>query len=224
MAENDSLKGYAMLRTLLRHAFLEARSAIEMGRLKTRGARKAQEIGARGTDLLLDLGCGATKRPGFVGIDISPEADIQWDILWGLPFADDSVLEIRSDHFLEHLQLPQVVAVLQECKRVLVSGGRLEFTVPHLDPYLDAYARRDLAFLKDMIPDIPESQEDLYNTCFDRISWVLHRSGEHKSLFDRESILAKVRLVGFTEITTRMYDAQCDINPRYSSIYVVAVK
>ena len=159
-----------------------------------------------------------------MGLDLSPDADIQWDIRWGLPFDDNSVIEIRSDHFLEHLELPMVVEVLRECRRVLVPGGMLYFTVPHLDPYVDAYLRRDWQFLKEKITDIPEGQEDLYSTCFDRIAWLLHRAGEHKSLFDRDSVIAKLRVVGFTDVRIREFDPNRDINWRFSSIYVGAVK
>ncbi len=43
-------------------------------------------------------------------------------------------------------------------------------------------------------------------------------------MFDTESILAKVRLAGFTSVTTREYDSTRDVNQRFSSIYVVAIK
>lgn len=172
----------------------------------------------------LDLGCGASKREGFIGLDLHPEADIQWNITQGLPFADNTVLEIRSDHFFEHLELPEVVKIFQECYRVLIPDGILDFTVPHFDPYLDAYLKKDYDFLQDKIDDIPQGQQDLYNTCFDRIVWLLHRAGEHKSLFDEDSLLAKLKLAGFKDIKTREFDSKYDTNFRFSSIYVVAVK
>jgi predicted SAM-dependent methyltransferase len=192
--------------------------------MKRRGLRRAVRLQNQMDDLRLDLGCGPVKRPGFIGLDLFPKADIRWNIEWGLPFDDNSVVEIRSDHFLEHLDLPTVVEVLRECKRVLAPGGVLDFTVPHIDPYLDAYVRKDFDFLKDKIFDVPPRYEHLYTTCFDRISWLLHRAGEHKSLFDRESIVDKVKLAGFARVTTREFDVQRDTNPRFSSVYVVAVK
>lgn len=192
--------------------------------MKRKGIRRATLLKSEGGNVRLDLGCGSSKIPGFVGLDLSLDADIQWDIRWGLPFDDNSVIEIRSDHFLEHLELPMIVEVLRECRRVLVPSGILEFTVPHLNPYLTAYNRKDFDFLKDKIFDVPQGQEQLYNTCFDRISWLLYRSGEHKSLFDKDSIIAKVKLAGFTNVVTREFDEKKDTNFRFSSIYVVAVK
>ena len=43
-------------------------------------------------------------------------------------------------------------------------------------------------------------------------------------MFDKESIIAKVKLAGFRIITTREYDPEKDVNPRFSSIYVMAIK
>jgi predicted SAM-dependent methyltransferase len=192
--------------------------------MKRRGIGQAKEFANTVDELRLDLGCGSFKRPGFVGIDLLTTADIQWDIRWGLPFEDNSITEIRSDHFFEHLELPDLVDVLQECRRVLASGGVLDFTVPHLDPYLGAYLHKDFDYLKEKIYDVSQGQEALYGTCFDRIAWLLYRSGEHKSLFDKESIVAKVKLAGFENVTTREFDPAKDADPRFSSVYVVAIK
>jgi len=171
----------------------------------------------------LDLGCGSSKREGFIGIDLSSEADIQWDLTQSLPFEDETVSVIRSDHFFEHIEQSDLIYLLKECKRVLVPGGILDFSVPHIDPYIEAYLSKDFDFLKEKITDIPNRDEELYNTCFDRILWLLYRNGEHKSMFDKDSIVAKVKLAGFSTVTTREYDPEND-NYRFSSVYVVAIK
>ncbi len=188
------------------------------------GLAKARQVARTGSQIRLDLGCGSQARPGTIGIDLSWHTDIPWDIRWGIPFPDESIESIVSDHFFEHLELTVVMSVLRECKRVLRPGRPLVLTVPHIDPYLDAYLRRDIDFLTQHITDIPSGQEDIYTTCFDRIAWLLLRSGEHRSLFDRESILAKVRQAGFNDVSSREYDPSQDINYRFSSVYVVAQK
>lgn len=206
------------------NAFVEVRQNLYNGRMKERGLKYAKRLTRARTEIRLDLGSGSLKRTGFVGVDLDKEADLQWNILLGLPFENNSVIKICSDHFFEHLELSDVVKVFSECRRVLVPGGVLDFSVPHLDPYVDAYLRRDFNFLKERITDIPEGQEDLYGTCFDRLSWLLHRSGEHKSMFDRDSIIAKLRIAGFMKARIREFDPSIDYNCRFSSIYVVAVK
>lgn len=197
---------------------------LDQKTMKRHGIERAKQLANTVGELRLDLGCGSFKRSGFVGIDLLTMADIQWDIRWGLPLEDNSVTEIRSDHFFEHLELSDLVDVLRECRRVLVPGGVLDFTVPHFDPYLEAYLHKDFDYLKERIYDVPQGQEALYGTCFDRIAWLLYRSGEHKSLFDKESIVAKVKLAGFENVTTREFDPAKDTNPRFSSVYVVAIK
>lgn len=202
----------------------DTRQEVHSSKLRNRSRQYATHLDRTAQELRLDLGCGPFKRPNFVGIDLDSAADIQWDVRWGLPFGDDRVSEIRSDHFFEHLELPVFVEVLRECRRVLIPGGVLDFTVPHIDPYLDAYLHRDWQFLQEKIYDVPAGQEPFYDTCFDRIAWLLHRAGEHKALFDRESIIAKVRLAGFSEVKTREFDPTRDMNWRFSSIYVQALK
>lgn len=188
------------------------------------GIAKAEQLVYSSSVLRLDLGSGGIKRPGFIRLDLCSGVELQWDLKWGIPFPDESVVEIRSDHFFEHLELIQVVDIFRECWRVLVSGGLLDFTVPHIDPYLDAYLHKDLQFFLDRINDIPPEQKEIYSTCFDRLVWLLCRAGEHKSVFDSESIVAKLALAGFTDIRKREYDPLRDCNPRFSSIYVVARK
>lgn len=199
---------------------------LDLSRKRKNTLKKiAQYISERGIgNCRLDLGCGIIKRPGFLGIDINSQADIQWDLRAGIPFPDCSVAEIRSDHFFEHLNLPFVVTTFKECNRVLIPGGIFDFTVPHFDAYLDAYLRKDFEFLKKHIYDIPNGQEDYYNTCFDRISWLLLRGGEHTSLFDKQSLFAKLELAGFSRVSTREHDDKRDINRRFSSIYMEAIK
>lgn len=78
--------------------------------------------------------------------------------------------------------------------------------------------------MRQKIYDVPVGEEALYGTCFHRVAWLLHRSGEHKSLFDKESIIAKVRLSGFEYVTTRGHDPIADADARFSSVHMVAKK
>ena len=172
----------------------------------------------------LDLGSGGKGRPGTIGIDLHPHADFRWDLTQGIPCDDNSVMKIFSDHFFEHLPLTQMVSLLRECHRVLIPGGRLRFTIPHIDPYIEAWLHNDYDFIASKINDIPPGLESLYATPFDRISWLLLRDGEHRAIFDRQSILHKVRLAGFGQVETSTFDPAVDLNPRFSSIYVEATK
>lgn len=82
----------------------------------------------------LNLGCGETKKEGYINIDNRPECepDILRDITRGLPFDDESIDEIFSSHFMEHLGGEDVFFVINECWRVLKPNGILIIIVPYI--------------------------------------------------------------------------------------------
>jgi SAM-dependent methyltransferase len=82
--------------------------------------------------LRIDLGCGSARRDGFVGLDVfpGPEVDHVIDLTADpFPFADDSVDEVFSAHFLEHIDSPN--HVFGEIGRVCRDGARIEFWTPY---------------------------------------------------------------------------------------------
>ncbi len=87
--------------------------------------------------VVLDLGCGARKRPGRIGIDRVdlPQVDIVADLEAGLPFLPDrSVDEIHCRSVLEHIS--NFERLLAEMVRVLKDSGRACLFVPHFsNPY-----------------------------------------------------------------------------------------
>jgi SAM-dependent methyltransferase len=123
--------------------------------------------------LRLDLGCGNAKRPGFVGLDMFPgdQVDHVLDLTADrFPFDDDSVDEVFSAHFLEHIDEPN--HVFAEIGRVCRDGARIEFWTP--------YAWTNEAFLYGHLHGITEemwihlgvSHRDLYAAML-RGHWLL---------------------------------------------------
>lgn len=83
--------------------------------------------------LKLDLGCGQNKLEGFTGVDISADcgADVVHDLaVFPWPFADNSVEQAHSSHFLEHLTGAQRIGFMDELWRVLVPGGTATIITP----------------------------------------------------------------------------------------------
>ena len=79
----------------------------------------------------LNIGAGVTYIPGFVNIDISTRADVTLDLnTEPLPFADNSVDLVFSNHTLEHLT--NYLHAMGEIHRVLKHGGQLLVTVPYV--------------------------------------------------------------------------------------------
>jgi predicted SAM-dependent methyltransferase len=97
-----------------------------------------EDIGAGGAATAvrgprLNIGCAEVKYPGWMNIDILPDADVVVDVTRGLPWADKSVPYIYNERFVEHLSVEEARAFLAECRRVLLPGGVLRIATPHLE-------------------------------------------------------------------------------------------
>ena len=93
-----------------------------------------------GEPLRLDFGCGKNKKEGFKGVDIRKFDGVDFVLnvaeeKW--PWADNSVDEAHSSHFIEHLTWPQRVHFFNELGRVLKKGGKATLIWPH--PFSDRY-------------------------------------------------------------------------------------
>lgn len=79
--------------------------------------------------LLLEIGAGDTRRPGFTTLDLRDDADVVWDLEdTPLPFADGSVAEVYAFQVLEHVR--GLLPLLNDLHRILVPGGLLVVEVP----------------------------------------------------------------------------------------------
>ena len=81
---------------------------------------------------ILDVGCGANKFPGAIGVDYNPrtKADVIHDLgEVPYPFADNEFDLIVSHHVVEHI--PDVMKFIEELYRITKSGGRIRLVTPH---------------------------------------------------------------------------------------------
>ena len=81
---------------------------------------------------ILDVGCGANKTAGAIGLDNNPRtaADVIHDL--GdipYPFADNEFDLVVSNHVVEHV--PDVMAFIGELHRVTRHRGRIKLITPH---------------------------------------------------------------------------------------------
>lgn len=88
--------------------------------------------------IILELGCGPSKQfSNSIAIDLVdvPGVDIICDLNLGFPFIpDNSVNEIYSSHFMEHID--DLGYMMKEIYRILKPGGRKIMVVPHFsNPY-----------------------------------------------------------------------------------------
>jgi predicted SAM-dependent methyltransferase len=80
-----------------------------------------------------NFGSGTSRRQDFISVDkYIPEADEHWDLTEPLPLADQSVDNIFSAHFIEHLSRDEWHSLRKEWDRVLKQGGTIELYCPDI--------------------------------------------------------------------------------------------
>ncbi len=142
----------------------------------------------------LHLGCGPNHMDGWVNIDLEAEyePDLVHDLSTGLPYADDSVDLVYSEHFFEHLPLAAGYALMQECHRVLRPGGVLRIAMPDLESLARAYLGdwRDQAWVA-AFPRIDTAA---------RMLNIGMREWGHEYVYDLEDLMLRLRSIGFSDV------------------------
>lgn len=82
--------------------------------------------------MILDLGCGAYKHEGSIGIDTQPfnVVDIVRDLRRGLPFSDSTCDGVIAKHVLEHFDGEDLIFLVEEIWRVLKPSRGASVEVP----------------------------------------------------------------------------------------------
>lgn len=103
--------------------------------------------------LKIDVGCGATTRPGFLGMDVAGTPDVLCNVAvdpW--PFDDASADHIYSSHCLEHIEHKFLMHVFKEMSRVAADGALIEIWHPHAF-HSDAFVLGHVNYLSEAIYD-----------------------------------------------------------------------
>jgi SAM-dependent methyltransferase len=89
-------------------------------------------VASAGAPRVLDIGCGANKVAGAIGMDVNTRsaADVIHDLDdLPYPFADDEFDEVIGRHVIEHVHDP--MAVMCELHRITRRGGIVKLVAPH---------------------------------------------------------------------------------------------
>lgn len=149
----------------------------------------------------VDLGCGPNTRADFCNLDYRwhPGVDVCWDVSRGLPFEDGSVGGLFSEHMLEHIAFPDAMALLKECRRVLLPGRIVRLIVPDGQLYLSEYAKH-LAGSTASMP-YAEGDKGRYSIVTPMVSinraFRLHG---HQFIWDYETLRLALLSCGFTNV------------------------
>ena len=105
-------------------------------------------------EIKLNLGCGGRPLKGYINVDMDtledmkiryPETKFDEDIrveqhdLFNLPYADNTIDEIRSEGLIEHLPFIDESKFFYEVKRVLKPGGKIFLTTVDFEEAVKAW-------------------------------------------------------------------------------------
>jgi predicted SAM-dependent methyltransferase len=149
----------------------------------------------------LNLGCGGHILKGWINSDILDIQDemVFIDVRDALPFGQDSLDYIFSEHLLEHLEYEEGTYLMSQCFRTLKTGGVLRISTP------------DLAFLIDVYENENTENHEYIDWAFDfywpdrkkskalALNYYLTSWG-HKCIYDEELLCDTLSQVGFKDI------------------------
>ena len=130
---------------------------------------------------------------GWVNVDNQPYpgVDSVLDVTLGVPF--ENVERIFAEHFIEHLSLDDARNFLRECRRVLADDGILRLSTPNLDWVWSTHYH----------PELWPTEADPVDECFSLNR--AFRGWGHQFLFNRQTLEAMLRDVGFATVTWCRY-------------------
>lgn len=123
----------------------------------------------------LCLGCGGKKHKGYVNLDIRMGVgDVQWDCSQSLPYAKDSIEEILTEAFVEHLFRHEATQAFKDWHNKLITGGKLVIKwLPDFDRVIEVYRNSEIAYginsfdwvfgaIMGCASDVPQLHKDIY--------------------------------------------------------------
>lgn len=167
-------------------------------RLQMQALRKDHVSSSEG--VFINFGCGKNYQKGWINIDGENNGDINFFLTIDsyLPFENDSVDGVFSEHFVEHIDLATGTHFFKECFRVLKKGSVLRVVCPNLDYILEGVDNAKLHILKEMfisVGDFNRMPDEISSA--EIINWIFYGHG-HKFIYNQESLTQLLTSVGFS--------------------------
>lgn len=141
---------------------------------------------------ILNLGCGRTRIPNSIGVDVTKIEDYV-DVIHDLdilpyPFESNSIDEIHMYHVLEHLHEPS--KKMDEIYRILKPKGILHIRVPHfssMGAFTDITHIRPFGYLS-----FNYLNKDDYHHFYTKSAFkILHREIKYLGLYPNKGLYEK---------------------------------
>lgn len=182
--------------------------------------KKISEI-LKQDNIKLELG-SREKKPGWTVIDLAEGADLRLGLTKPLSFPDNSITEIHSEHFFEHLTIEEIKFCLNECFRILKKGGEISFSVPDFERACHLYCEEKEFSTKRfwMLPN-----PNWCKSKMDELNFLIYANGYHNFMFDRENGIKRLEEAGFKNCRVRKHEPAKDNERRKEqSIYFIGEK
>lgn len=160
----------------------------------------------------LNIGSGGSVLPGWLNADIwSYDGTVYMDVSEKLPFNNNTVQIIKTEHMIEHLEYETCKYFFQECFRVLQSDGVLRLSTPSLEKLILLYSGRGKVNIQKLL----EHHRQYHQRPTENINaWFNDhvRLWGHQFIFDQPTLLGLLKEVGFTQIKECKYGESEHIN------------
>lgn len=157
----------------------------------------------------LEVGCGMNPQPGYMTLDVIKAPHINYVCDFSkepLPFHNDHIDEILSNHSIEHVSWRVLPFVLGEWFRVLKPGGKVFLRTPDLEFICRLYLSRKTT------PEAKQDENYIHQYLSDEITpawWANiklfagqdYPSNFHYLCFDFEMLKALLERMGFEKVT-----------------------
>jgi len=170
----------------------------------------------------LHLGSGDVRLDGWLNVDLNAaNADLHLDLRGKLPFEDESIEYIFSEHFIEHIPREDALSFLKECRRVLKRNGVLRLSTPNLKFLVLSYLSCNIGEWEDWWQPA--------NPC--RLMNEGMRFWGHEFLYDAEELIESLREAGFK--SAKFFDwgksdfdelSELETRPFHNELIVEALK
>jgi SAM-dependent methyltransferase len=193
----------------------------------------------------LQIGAGTNPLEGWLNSDLEPISDdiIFIDAREEIPFENQVIDYIFSEHMIEHMNYKDGLFMLRECYRIMRPGGKIRIATPDVEKIIGLFNPQKTTMQKQYLewnakvsiglysPEKTELQKrrpewDLdpihINRFFpdasqDSACFVVNnffRSYGHQFLYDTKTLTGAVNEAGFIEVKTCLPGESSDINLR----------
>jgi len=151
----------------------------------------------------LHLGCGVHLLDGWLNTDFSPKSSnvLTLDVTKTFPFLDGVFDYVFNEHLIEHLTYVQGYRMLNECYRVLRSGGKIRISTPDLGFLIKIYNNPQIEINKSYINWVTVHEINYAPFC-DAVFIINNfmRSYGHQFIYEEKILRFLMEKCGFEKI------------------------